>query len=185
MGKNLSMDDEVDEDEEVTTNGEGEGASKDADDVLFGVETLVAGKRIRALGGNAEFECDARSPMGLTITLPWCADENPERYAQTPENDDVALNILVGHTGLDLFLPCFLAVSPERHHRFPGFAVATDPQHVVLRATIAKRDPLSEALIQGTITTRPAFIEVYREGGQLFYRPVGEEKQDGVLLYSS
>src|SRR5579864_4727034 len=48
-------------------------------------------------------------------------------------------------------------------------------------------DPLSEALIQGTITTRPAFIEVYLEGDQLFYRPVGDgaEKSDGVLLYSN
>src|SRR5258705_7420330 len=46
-------------------------------------------------------------------------------------------------------------------------------------------DPLSEALIQGTITTRPAFIEVYLEDDKLFYRPVGEEKQDGVLLFSS
>src|SRR5512140_3952 len=48
-------------------------------------------------------------------------------------------------------------------------------------------DPLSEALIQGTITTRPAFIEVYLEGDRLFYRPVGDgaEKSDGVLLYSN
>ncbi|HEY5030388.1 MAG TPA: ATP-dependent Clp protease ATP-binding subunit, partial [Candidatus Angelobacter sp.] len=48
-------------------------------------------------------------------------------------------------------------------------------------------DPLSEALIQGTITTRPAFIEVYLDGAQLFYRPVGDgaEKSDGVLLYSA
>ena len=46
-------------------------------------------------------------------------------------------------------------------------------------------DPLSEALIQGTFTTRPAFIEVFLEGDKLFYRPVGEEKQEGVLLYSS
>jgi ATP-dependent Clp protease ATP-binding subunit ClpC len=48
-------------------------------------------------------------------------------------------------------------------------------------------DPLSEALIQGTITTRPAFIEVYLDGAQLFYRPVGDgaEKSDGVLLYSN
>ena len=35
-------------------------------------------------------------------------------------------------------------------------------------------DPLSEALIQGTFTTRPAFIEVYLEGERLFYRQVGE-----------
>ena len=46
-------------------------------------------------------------------------------------------------------------------------------------------DPLSEALIQGTITQRPAFIEVFLEGDKLFYRPVGEEKQEGVLLYSN
>src|SRR2546429_1724423 len=46
-------------------------------------------------------------------------------------------------------------------------------------------DPLSEALIQGTINVRPAFIEVYLENNQLFYRPVGEEKIDGVLLYSN
>jgi ATP-dependent Clp protease ATP-binding subunit ClpC len=46
-------------------------------------------------------------------------------------------------------------------------------------------DPLSEALIQGTITQRPAFIEVFLEGDKLFYRPVGEEKNEGVLLYSN
>jgi ATP-dependent Clp protease ATP-binding subunit ClpC len=48
-------------------------------------------------------------------------------------------------------------------------------------------DPLSEALIQGTINTRPAFIEVYLESDRLFYRQVGEgaDKTDGVLLYSN
>src|SRR5579864_636485 len=48
-------------------------------------------------------------------------------------------------------------------------------------------DPLSEALIQGTITTRPAFIEVYLEGDRLFYRQVGDgqEKTEGLLLYSN
>jgi ATP-dependent Clp protease ATP-binding subunit ClpC len=48
-------------------------------------------------------------------------------------------------------------------------------------------DPLSEALIQGTITTRPAFIEVYLEGDRLFYRQIGEnsEKTEGMLLYSN
>jgi ATP-dependent Clp protease ATP-binding subunit ClpC len=56
-----------------------------------------------------------------------------------------------------------------------------------LRRALQKyiEDPLSEALIQGTFTTRPAFIEVFLEGEKLFYRPVGEEKQEGVLLYSS
>src|SRR5881275_2281316 len=56
-----------------------------------------------------------------------------------------------------------------------------------LRRALQKyiEDPLSEAMIQGTITTRPAFIEVFLEGDKLFYRPVGEEKQEGVLLYSN
>src|SRR5436305_8858082 len=42
-------------------------------------------------------------------------------------------------------------------------------------------DPLSEALIQGTFTRRPAFIEVYLDGGRLFYRQVvdGADMTDG------
>jgi ATP-dependent Clp protease ATP-binding subunit ClpC len=49
-------------------------------------------------------------------------------------------------------------------------------------------DPLSEALIAGHILYRPAFIEVYLENNQLFYRPVGiegEVKTDGILLFSN
>jgi len=49
-----------------------------------------------------------------------------------------------------------------------------------LRRALQKyiEDPLSEALIQGTITTRPAFIEVFLEDNKLFYRPVdrGEDR---------
>ena len=56
-----------------------------------------------------------------------------------------------------------------------------------LRRALQKyiEDPLSEALIQGAINVRPAFLEVYLDGDRLFYRQVGEEKQEGVLLYSS
>ncbi len=56
-----------------------------------------------------------------------------------------------------------------------------------LRRALQKyiEDPLSEALIQGTIQTRPAFIEVYRDGERLFYRPVDAKEQEGILLYSS
>ena len=50
-------------------------------------------------------------------------------------------------------------------------------------------DPLSEALIAGGITQRPAFLEVYMENNQLFYRSVspdapddGEEKSAGLAL---
>src|SRR4029077_2995577 len=46
-------------------------------------------------------------------------------------------------------------------------------------------DPLSEALIAGGIPQRPAFLEVYLNNNQLFYRPVsaddtGEEKAAGI-----
>ena len=56
-----------------------------------------------------------------------------------------------------------------------------------LRRALQKyiEDPLSEALIQGTFKTRPAFIEVYLDNNQLFYRPVGEEAAEGILLYSN
>ena len=52
-------------------------------------------------------------------------------------------------------------------------------------------DPLSEALIAGQIPQRPAFLEVYLDANQLFYRPVSseeggsEEKPAGILLYSA
>ena len=52
-------------------------------------------------------------------------------------------------------------------------------------------DPLSEAMIAGQITARPAFLEVYLEADQLFYRPItadenaSEEKPAGVLLFSA
>jgi ATP-dependent Clp protease ATP-binding subunit ClpC len=52
-------------------------------------------------------------------------------------------------------------------------------------------DPLSEALISGQINDRPAFLEVYLNNNQLFYRPVSsdetaaEEKPAGILLYSN
>jgi ATP-dependent Clp protease ATP-binding subunit ClpC len=52
-------------------------------------------------------------------------------------------------------------------------------------------DPLSEALIAGQIAARPAFLEVYLEANQLFYRPVSadetvtEEKAAGILLFSN
>ncbi len=52
-------------------------------------------------------------------------------------------------------------------------------------------DPLSEALIAGNITERPAFLEVYLENNQLFYRALAQESVDGdpraegILLYSA
>ena len=46
-------------------------------------------------------------------------------------------------------------------------------------------DPLSEALIQGTITTRPAFIEVFLDDNKLYYRLVDSQETEGVLLYEN
>jgi ATP-dependent Clp protease ATP-binding subunit ClpC len=50
-------------------------------------------------------------------------------------------------------------------------------------------DPLSEALIAGGIVQRPAFLEVYLENNQLFYRTISpdgtddsEEKSVGLAL---
>ncbi len=56
-----------------------------------------------------------------------------------------------------------------------------------LRRALQKyvEDPLSEALIQGSIKNRPAFVDVYLDNNQLFYREVGEESTDGALLCSS
>jgi ATP-dependent Clp protease ATP-binding subunit ClpC len=56
-----------------------------------------------------------------------------------------------------------------------------------LRRALQKyiEDPLTEALIQGIIATRPAFLEVYLDSDRLFYRQIGEENQEGVLLYSN
>jgi len=45
-----------------------------------------------------------------------------------------------------------------------------------------------KALIAGNISERPAFLEVYLDNNQLFYRPVVKEGEDkvseGVLLVS-
>jgi ATP-dependent Clp protease ATP-binding subunit ClpC len=62
-----------------------------------------------------------------------------------------------------------------------------------LRRALQKyvEDPLSEALIAGQIPTRPAFLEVYLDSNQLFYRPVSaddsgtEEKAAGIALSSN
>ncbi|MHB1935389.1 MAG: ATP-dependent Clp protease ATP-binding subunit [Acidobacteriaceae bacterium] len=60
-----------------------------------------------------------------------------------------------------------------------------------LRRALQKyvEDPLSEALIAGNIQERPAFLEVYLENNQLFYRPIGSEgaerSSEGILLSSS
>jgi two-component system, sensor histidine kinase and response regulator len=76
---------------------------QDADDVLFGVATLVAGKRLRALGGTAEFVSDARIPMALRIALPWKAETDENRQPDLAQNDQLGLNVLVAEDSDESF----------------------------------------------------------------------------------
>ena len=66
-----------------------------------------------------------------------------------------------------------------------GATYGDDAQMATNYPIVSVEDPLSEALIQGTIATRPAFIEVFLDGNKLFYRPVDAEKTEGVLLYEN
>jgi CheY-like chemotaxis protein len=74
---------------------------RDADDVLFGVATMVAGKRLRSLGGTAEFVSDARAPLALVISLPWksVTEFEPEIEQENPPG----LNVLVAEDSDESF----------------------------------------------------------------------------------
>jgi two-component system sensor histidine kinase/response regulator len=76
----------------------------ETDDVLHGVATLVAGKRIRALGGSAEFVSDARAPMALVISLPWQADTNADSRPEPSHQDQASLSILVAEDSDESFV---------------------------------------------------------------------------------
>jgi ATP-dependent Clp protease ATP-binding subunit ClpC len=86
-------------------------------------------------------------------------------------------------------------------HKSITISVADDAKRWIIEKTASDRtygarplrralqkyieDPLSEALIAGGIAQRPAFLEVYMENNQLFYRPIasdGEEKVGGFAL---
>jgi CheY-like chemotaxis protein len=77
---------------------------QDADDVLFGVATLLAGKRVRALGGTAEFVSDARAPMALVISLPWQADMHGDHPPEQSQFDQPVLNVLVAEDSDESFV---------------------------------------------------------------------------------
>jgi len=74
---------------------------QDADDVLFGVATMVAGKRLRALGGRAEFISDGRAPMTLRISLPWSAETDDWPDVSAP--DQPGLKVLVAEDSDESF----------------------------------------------------------------------------------
>jgi CheY-like chemotaxis protein len=76
-------------------NSDADGVNfDDADEVRYGVATLVAGKRIRALGGSAEFVSDPRAPMALVVSLPWQPDTDTSCLSE-PLQGQNALSILV------------------------------------------------------------------------------------------
>jgi ATP-dependent Clp protease ATP-binding subunit ClpC len=89
-------------------------------------------------------------------------------------------------------------------HKAITLSVTDDAKQWILEKTTSERsygarplrralqrfieDPLSEALIAGGIAVRPAFLEVYMENNQLFYRSISadgtdpEEKATGLAL---
>jgi CheY-like chemotaxis protein len=77
---------------------------QDSDEVLDGVATLVAGKRIRELGGTVEFVSDARAPMALAITLPWETGTDQGEPAESSHQDRAALSVLVAEDSDESFV---------------------------------------------------------------------------------
>ena len=77
---------------------------QDADEVRYGVATLVAGKRIRALGGSAEFVSDPRAPMALVVSLPWQADTDKDCPLEPAHQDQNGLSVLVAEDSDESFV---------------------------------------------------------------------------------
>jgi CheY-like chemotaxis protein len=77
---------------------------EDSDDVLYGVATLVAGKRIRALGGTAEFVSDARAPMALVLSIPWQVDTGKDRLPEPSQQNETGLSVLVAEDSDESFV---------------------------------------------------------------------------------
>lgn len=76
---------------------------QNAHEVRYGVATMVAGKRIRALGGSAEFVCDPRESMALVVSLPWQADTDRGCPAE-PFPDETGLSVLVAEDSDESFV---------------------------------------------------------------------------------
>jgi CheY-like chemotaxis protein len=75
---------------------------QDTDDLLFGIPTMVAGKRLRALGGVAEFVSDV-SPMALRISLPWSKRAEEGQAPATIHGERPSLNVLVAEDSDESF----------------------------------------------------------------------------------
>ena len=87
---------------------------QDTDEARYGVATLVAGKRIRALGGSAEFVSGARAPMALVVSLPWQADTDRdcprEPFHQEERN---GLSVLVAEDSDESFVLTSILLQKE------------------------------------------------------------------------
>lgn len=68
---------------------------QESGDALHGLAAMVAGKRIRALGGSVEFSCDQGAPMKLVISLPWTTEAGWGQRPESLKQDESGLNILV------------------------------------------------------------------------------------------
>ena len=99
---------------------------EDSDEVLYGVSTLVAGKRIRALGGTAEFVSDARAPMGLVVTLPWQAELATGGPSTPPDRNESGLSILVAEDSDESFVLTGILLQKESVWRARDGAEAVD-----------------------------------------------------------
>jgi len=75
---------------------------QDADDLLFGIPTMVAGKRLRALGGVAEFASDV-TPMALRISLPWSEPDEEGQAPETVQEERPSLSVLVAEDSDESF----------------------------------------------------------------------------------
>jgi len=77
---------------------------QDSDEVLYGVATLVAGKRIRALGGTAELVSDARTSGALVVSLPWQAETDGGFHPPLAQQDQAGLSVLVAEDSDESFV---------------------------------------------------------------------------------
>jgi len=75
-----------------------------ADDLLYGLATMVAGKRLRALGGSAEFIFNTGAPAALAISIPWQAGADEDNQPEPPLPDHTSLSVLVAEDCDESFL---------------------------------------------------------------------------------
>jgi ATP-dependent Clp protease ATP-binding subunit ClpC len=106
------------------------------------------------------------------------------------ENDLIQiLELMVTQLNINLAQKAITVTVADETKRWILNQTASDRNYGArpLRRALQKyiEDPLSEALIQGTINVRPAFIEVFLEDNKLFYRLVDLRENEGMLLYEN